>query len=318
MANLVITNSFSPNTTILSAQVNTNYSDISTYVNNRNSGTTAWDNVKSVAGITIQATTDQLVLGTTNTITITSPAPSSSRTITIPDPGASASFILTTTAQTITGAKTFADQTLLLQETGSTDVITINVASLAASRAYTLPDAGGSASFVMTAGTQSIAGVKTFSSQLIPSAGIKGISTNTDASAGNIGEYVTAVVGTTNAPTTNQWGDLTSISLTAGDWDVYGVADADINNATWTQALLGISTTSGNSATGLTAGQTMVQYQFASSATTPLILPLAIPFVRMSLSATTTVYLKMKCVYSAGQAIYDGGRISARRVQPGT
>lgn len=94
MSNLVISNSFSPNTTILSAAVNTNFSDIATYINNRNGGSTAWDNVVSVAGITIQATTNQLILGTTNTTTITSPAPSASRTYTIPDSGGSANFVM--------------------------------------------------------------------------------------------------------------------------------------------------------------------------------------------------------------------------------
>lgn len=42
-------------------------------------------------------------------------------------------------------------------------VTTITNASQAAARTYTVPDAGGNADFVMTAGAQSIAGVKTFS-----------------------------------------------------------------------------------------------------------------------------------------------------------
>ncbi len=48
--------------------------------------------------------------------------------------------------------------------TGDTDTARIVSASLAASRTYTLPDAGGAADFVMTAGAQTAAGVKTFSS----------------------------------------------------------------------------------------------------------------------------------------------------------
>lgn len=114
--------------------------------------------------LTLSATSNQMVIGTTNTTTVSYTAPVASRVYTVPDAGGSASFILSAGSQTITGAKTFADQTLLLQETGSTDVITINVAALSASRAYTMPDAGGSASFVMTAGNQTLAGTKTFSS----------------------------------------------------------------------------------------------------------------------------------------------------------
>lgn len=52
---------------------------------------------------------------------------------------------------------------------GATDTTIIN-ASQAGARTYTIPDAGASASFVMTAGAQTIGGTKTFSSQIISSA----------------------------------------------------------------------------------------------------------------------------------------------------
>lgn len=67
-------------------------------------------NVFTVAQ-TISATTNQLVLGTTNTTTITSPAPAASRTYTIPDAGAAASFVMTESNQNIGGIKTFAAAT---------------------------------------------------------------------------------------------------------------------------------------------------------------------------------------------------------------
>lgn len=118
----------------------------------------------SAGAVTIADTTNQIVMGVTNTVTITSPAPAASRVYTIPDAGGAASFVLTVGTSTITGAKTFASSTLLLQEAGSTDVVTIAVASLAAGRTYTVIDAGGSADFVMTAGTQTIAGAITLSS----------------------------------------------------------------------------------------------------------------------------------------------------------
>lgn len=115
------------------------------------------------SAVTVTPTSNQLVLGTTRTVTITAPTPaSSSRTWTIPDISGDGTFVALSGAQTFTGAKTFTDQTLLLQETGSTDTITIAVAALSASRTYTMPDAGGSASFVLTAGSQSIGGAKTF------------------------------------------------------------------------------------------------------------------------------------------------------------
>jgi len=52
---------------------------------------------------------------------------------------------------------------LTIQDAGNDHDATITVANLSAGRAYTIPEAGGAADFVMTAGAQTLAGVKTFS-----------------------------------------------------------------------------------------------------------------------------------------------------------
>lgn len=52
-------------------------------------------------------------------------------------------------------------------------ILDITNAELAAARTYTLPDAGGAADFVMTAGTQTIAGAKTFSTSIAPASVIR-------------------------------------------------------------------------------------------------------------------------------------------------
>lgn len=65
---------------------------------------------QSIPQFVISATTNQLVLGTTNTVTITSPAPSASRVYTIPDAGGAASFVMTEGVQTINGVKTLGNQ----------------------------------------------------------------------------------------------------------------------------------------------------------------------------------------------------------------
>jgi hypothetical protein len=77
-------------------------------------------------------------------------------------------------AEVFTGAKTFQSSTLLLQEAGSTDVVTVAVASLAASRLYTVPDAGAAASFVMSEGASTLNAVRTFGSGIIGAAGAVG------------------------------------------------------------------------------------------------------------------------------------------------
>ncbi|MBS1560627.1 MAG: hypothetical protein JSS89_03400 [Bacteroidetes bacterium] len=117
---------------------------------------------------TIKAATNQLILGTTNTTTISATAPAASRTYTLPDVGANASFVMTEGAQTINGAKTLSSALTITPTTnqlvlGTTNTTTINAAAPAASATYTIPDVGTSASFVMTAGTQTVAGDKTLS-----------------------------------------------------------------------------------------------------------------------------------------------------------
>lgn len=124
------------------------------------------------SAIPITATTNQLVLGTTNTTTITAPAPAASRVYTIPDAGAAAQFVMTASNQTIAGTKTFSSGVPITATTnqlllGTTNTTTITAPAPAASRVYTIPDAGGAASFVMTAGNQTIAGTKTFSATVL-------------------------------------------------------------------------------------------------------------------------------------------------------
>lgn len=77
-------------------------------------------NTNSSGPVLISATTNQIRLGTTNTVTLTSPAPSTSRTYTIPDTGANSSFVMTDLAQTINGVKTLGNQLRLIAGDGTT------------------------------------------------------------------------------------------------------------------------------------------------------------------------------------------------------
>lgn len=107
MANVSVTYTLSNGQTSDATLWNTNYSDIVTWLNNRNAATTAWDGFKSDAAITITPTSNQIVLGVTNTTTLSATAPSVSRTYTIPDGGANGAFVLSVGASTISGTKTF-------------------------------------------------------------------------------------------------------------------------------------------------------------------------------------------------------------------
>ncbi len=130
--------------------------------------------IPSAKTLTIAKTSGQIILGTTNTTTISATAPASSITVTIPDTGGAASFVMTAGTQTIAGATTFSSGVTISATTnqlvlGVTHTVTITSPAPSASRTYTIPDAGGAASFVMTAGAQTIAGATTFSGGIVMS-----------------------------------------------------------------------------------------------------------------------------------------------------
>jgi hypothetical protein len=127
--------------------------------------------VPSTKTLTLAATTNQLVLGTTNTTTVTSTAPSASRIYTIPDAGGNVQFVMAGGTQTVAGAKTFSSAVTITPTTnqlvlGVTNTTTISATAPASSAVYTIPDVGTTANFVMSNGTQIIAGSKTFSSSV--------------------------------------------------------------------------------------------------------------------------------------------------------
>lgn len=145
-----------------------------------------------------------------------------------------------------------------------------------------------------------------------PNGIVAGTNTNNSAAAGFVGEYIESIASSTAFPTSTQFGDLTSITLSAGDWDVTGIVQASFVAGVITEWSMGISTTSGNSSAGLTTG---------SNALTSLVGPTAannepavVPVWRVSLSGSTVHYLKYKASYNltAPQAV---GRLSARRVR---
>lgn len=85
------------------------YIDAATDLTTIKNGTLTIAGAKTFSSaITVTPTTNQLVLGTTRTVTLTAPTPaSSSRTVTIPDLSADYSVVGTAGTQTIGGAKTF-------------------------------------------------------------------------------------------------------------------------------------------------------------------------------------------------------------------
>jgi hypothetical protein len=142
-------------------------------------------------------------------------------------------------------------------------------------------------------------------------AGLTGTTTNNDAAAGTIGEYIFSDINS-GAPvplTSPTPSNVTNIALTAGDWDVDGV--------------VGFST-SGASSTDFKAGSHSVSATFGADntwANLPLIatgltdvVSLNIPRRRYSLAAPATVYLVAAATFSLG-TVGAYGLVRARRVR---
>ena len=141
---------------------------------------------------------------------------------------------------------------------------------------------------------------------------IVGVSTNSNASAGVIGEYATATIATGSSVTltTATTATVTSISLTAGDWDVWGVVDYTAGATTSiTNFRQGISTT----AATLGAQDTFTSDSFAAMVPTAAIdLAKGSPTARISLASTTTVYLVANSTFTIS-TLKAYGSIFARR-----
>jgi hypothetical protein len=142
---------------------------------------------------------------------------------------------------------------------------------------------------------------------------IAGTTDGLSVPAGFLGEQIISTIAqgsAVSAPATTLYGDITSISLTAGVWNIDASGCSHLNGATLTVVGFGVSATSGNSSTGLTIGSNFFNF-LPSTSTTDTSCSLA--GYRVSLSATTTYYLKMNATYSAGTPQFYG-TIRATRV----
>jgi hypothetical protein len=141
--------------------------------------------------------------------------------------------------------------------------------------------------------------------------GIVGTTAGGNATAGNVGEYVESVFSAVNFPASGVFGDATSISLTAGDWDVSLNILAAWVSGTVTALFAGISTTTGNSLTGLVLGSNYAASIVPPNATNNV--QTTIAAYRQSVSSTTIVYAKFSGSFTGSWQAY--GRLSARRIR---
>lgn len=135
--------------------------------------------------------------------------------------------------------------------------------------------------------------------------------TNDNATAGNVGEIVSSYLnsGAGVAFTASTPANVTSISLTAGDWDVEG----NLNMAGTTATVAG--STAGISIVSVTLPSDGSEcYSGAIYTAATVIDSITLPRKRISIASTTSAYLVAGIGVSAGTVNAFGG-ITARRVR---
>lgn len=141
---------------------------------------------------------------------------------------------------------------------------------------------------------------------------LPGTATNDNASVGSVGEFISASLAGGSAVSMAIAGtdtNITSISLTAGDWDVNGAVVFGGTSVNATLMVAGVSSTSNTQPSQPTTGRGSMSQAAAAPANA-----VVTGRERFSLSATTTVYLVASCVAGAGTCT-GFGKIEARRVR---
>jgi hypothetical protein len=142
----------------------------------------------------------------------------------------------------------------------------------------------------LLAGVQSAENVKVTADQ-IKAWALRGTTTNDSAATGAIGQVIesTVLVGAAVSLSNGASKTVTSISLTAGDWDVWGVVGFSPNGATTVSGIQGaVNTTTDTLPTA--PGDGAIAALFATL-TTGFAQYLPVGSRRVSISATTTIYL---------------------------
>jgi hypothetical protein len=166
---------------------------------------------------------------------------------------------------------------------------------------------GADPAFGNTVSTLTATGTITPSS----TAGIVGTTTNDNANVGSVGEYITAT-GTSVSLSTGVNTNITSISLTAGDWNVWGNMVFIAAGTTQPAAagfFAGVSLTSGN-VDPVPSYSSLTGVTFAAGNAPTLIAPTR----RISVSATTTVFLVAQANFTVS-TMTGTGILQARRVR---
>ena len=147
-------------------------------------------------------------------------------------------------------------------------------------------------------------------------AGIIGTTTNNNASAGSVGELLSGIVlvGSAVSLTTATPANITSVSLTAGDWDVWGEVWTAPDAGTITSKVVAAITATSATLPTIPAIGTSLQVLTGITSAAGESITLGANTTRISLSGTTTIYLVASVSFSVS-TMGGYGAIYARRVR---
>jgi hypothetical protein len=136
---------------------------------------------------------------------------------------------------------------------------------------------------------------------------IKGVTDGSDAPAGYVGELLTVVQPSSNSLASATAANLVSMSLTPGDWDVWGYATLSFTVG-GSLALLSVSITSATF--GATGGNSFATASMSGAY-------LVAPMIRVNVTVNTAVYLVARGDFASGActALANTPVINARRIR---
>lgn len=211
------------------------------------------------------------------------------------------------TGQLVIVSQNLTNPLLITNGTGAQHSTNFIFANTAATRNVTFPDATGT--LLMTGQAISTVPSIAFSS----TSGVIGTTTNDNSAAGSVGEYISSSVlfASRVSVTTGTSKTITSISLTAGDWDVQGVVVyVPAVGTTTAQASVGISTTDN------TLPTVAAENNYSALGTSAASIGCApnVGSTRISIGSTTTVYIVANATFAVS-TMQAYGFIGARRVR---
>ncbi|VWM20539.1 beta strand repeat-containing protein [Burkholderia lata] len=141
--------------------------------------------------------------------------------------------------------------------------------------------------------------------------GIKGTAAADNANVGSVGEYASSTVASGSAVslTSGSSANITSITLTPGDWDVWGIVGTSPGGSTAQSYVAGGVSTTSATLPGVTSGAT-AQAPFTAVTGAGVVLPVG--RTRINVSSNTIVYLVATSNFTGSSNAAYGGLFARR------